>query len=233
MPSFSAELVDWLQPGGIGAGLAIVWTETRAQGKRIDELRDDMKELRAEHKAATTMVPWPHSRRSHRRRRTRRISEKIDDKSCPPTKNLENLRSPLGRIRTSLPRQGFSPCHGKAFHKGAALGRWGAGLSLRDRSSLTAHGRKHDAMDAGPGANARQAAVISRSPDGSLPPQSTATNLRLPWLNTGQHPQPSGAAGSSYGPCSTRTTSGTTNGPMDNTGRGIRTIPPTHHPPRT
>ena len=62
------------------------------------------------------------------------------------------------------------PCHGKAFHKGAALGRWGAGFSLRDRSSLTAHGRKHDAMDAGPGANARQAAVISRSPDGSLPP---------------------------------------------------------------
>ena len=65
MPSLPAELVDWLQPGAIGAGLAIVWTETRAQGKRIDEqskrideqskridqLRDDMKELRAEHKA--------------------------------------------------------------------------------------------------------------------------------------------------------------------------------------
>ena len=61
--------MDWLQPGAIGAGLAIVWTETKAQGKRIDqlrddmkaseerqrqemaELRDDMKELRAEHKA--------------------------------------------------------------------------------------------------------------------------------------------------------------------------------------
>ena len=58
MPSLPAELVDWLQPGAIGAGLAIVWTETRAQGKRIDEqakrideLREDMKELRAEHKA--------------------------------------------------------------------------------------------------------------------------------------------------------------------------------------
>ena len=57
MPLFPGELVDWLQPGAIGAGLAIVWTETRAQGKRIDEqgrrideqgkridqLRDDMK----------------------------------------------------------------------------------------------------------------------------------------------------------------------------------------------
>ena len=28
----------------MGAGLAIVWTEVRAQGKRIDELRADMKE---------------------------------------------------------------------------------------------------------------------------------------------------------------------------------------------
>ena len=62
MPSLPAGLVDWLQPGAIGAGLAIVWTEVRAQGKRIDQLRDDMKaseerqrqdmaELRAEHKA--------------------------------------------------------------------------------------------------------------------------------------------------------------------------------------
>ena len=43
MPSFASELVDWLQPGAIGAGLAIVWTEVRAQGKPIDELRADMK----------------------------------------------------------------------------------------------------------------------------------------------------------------------------------------------
>ena len=43
MPSFPSELVDWLRPGAIGAGLAIVWTEVRAQGKRIDELRADMK----------------------------------------------------------------------------------------------------------------------------------------------------------------------------------------------
>ena len=32
----------------MGAGLAIVWAEVRAQGKRIDELRADMKDLRAE-----------------------------------------------------------------------------------------------------------------------------------------------------------------------------------------
>ena len=32
----------------MGAGLAIVWAEVRAQGKRIDELRADIKEIRAE-----------------------------------------------------------------------------------------------------------------------------------------------------------------------------------------
>ena len=48
---FPAELVDWLQPGAIGAGLAIVWTETKAQGKRIHQLRHDVKKLRAELKA--------------------------------------------------------------------------------------------------------------------------------------------------------------------------------------
>lgn len=35
----------------MGALLAIVWAKVRAQGKRIDELRDDVKELRPEHKA--------------------------------------------------------------------------------------------------------------------------------------------------------------------------------------
>ncbi|MCY4359644.1 MAG: hypothetical protein OXC47_03140, partial [Cyanobacteria bacterium MAG APA_bin_95] len=44
MPSFPPELTNWLQSGFMGAGLAIVWTEVRAQGKRIDELRADMKE---------------------------------------------------------------------------------------------------------------------------------------------------------------------------------------------
>ena len=108
------------------------------------------------------MFPWPHSRRSHRRRRTRRISEKIDDKSCPPTKNLENLRSPLGRIRTSLPRQGFSQGRGT----GALGGRpFSAGSKQLD--STWAVTRRHGRWTS---ANARQAAVISRSPDGSLPP---------------------------------------------------------------
>ncbi len=44
MPPFPPELTNWLQPGLMGAGLAIVWAEVRAQGKRIDELRADMKE---------------------------------------------------------------------------------------------------------------------------------------------------------------------------------------------
>ncbi len=35
----------------MGALLAIVWAKVRAQDKRIDELRDDVKELRPEHKA--------------------------------------------------------------------------------------------------------------------------------------------------------------------------------------
>ena len=48
IPSFPPELTNWLQPGLMGAGLAIVWAEVRAQGKRIDELRADMKDLRAE-----------------------------------------------------------------------------------------------------------------------------------------------------------------------------------------
>ena len=52
MPSFPSELIDWLQPGAIGAGLAIVWTEVKGlnrrfdeQGKRTDELREDNREL--------------------------------------------------------------------------------------------------------------------------------------------------------------------------------------------
>ena len=48
MPSFPPELTNWLQSGFMGAGLAIVWAEVRAQGKRIDELRADIKEIRAE-----------------------------------------------------------------------------------------------------------------------------------------------------------------------------------------
>jgi len=54
-PCFSPELTNWLQSGFMGAGLAIVWAEVRAQGKRIDEqgkrideLRADIKEIRAE-----------------------------------------------------------------------------------------------------------------------------------------------------------------------------------------
>ena len=138
MPSFSAELVDWLQPGGIGAGLAIVWTETRAQGKRIDEqskrideLRDDMKELRAEHKAATTMVPWP---RFPGLTPDAPIGD--DGRGAYLRRSMTNP-APLQKTWKTfdLLWAGFGlPCHGKAFHKGAALGRWGAGLSLRDRT---------------------------------------------------------------------------------------------------
>ncbi len=43
MPSISPGLSEWLQPGVMGAGLAIIWAEVRAQGRRIDELRADMK----------------------------------------------------------------------------------------------------------------------------------------------------------------------------------------------
>ncbi|KKZ15467.1 MAG: hypothetical protein TH68_00280 [Candidatus Synechococcus spongiarum 142] len=45
MASFPAELSEWLQPGAIGAGLAIVWAEVRAQSRRIDELREDLRTL--------------------------------------------------------------------------------------------------------------------------------------------------------------------------------------------
>ena len=51
MPAFPSDLVDWLRPGAIGAGFAIVWGEIRSlhrrideQSKRIGELREDMKE---------------------------------------------------------------------------------------------------------------------------------------------------------------------------------------------
>ncbi len=44
MPSIiSPALSEWLQPGVMGAGLVIVWAEARAQGRRIDELRADVK----------------------------------------------------------------------------------------------------------------------------------------------------------------------------------------------
>lgn len=49
---FPPGLIDWLQPGAIGAGFAIVWAEIRGlhrrfdeQSKRIDELREDDREL--------------------------------------------------------------------------------------------------------------------------------------------------------------------------------------------
>ena len=59
MPAFPPGLIDWLQPGAIGAGFAIVWGEIRGlhrrfddlnrrfdeQSKRIDELREDNREL--------------------------------------------------------------------------------------------------------------------------------------------------------------------------------------------
>ncbi|MXY62128.1 MAG: hypothetical protein F4Y87_01515 [Synechococcus sp. SB0665_bin_28] len=58
MPAFPSGLIDWLQPGAVGAGFAIVWTEVRGlhrriddQGKRIDELREDMKEGFAQSRA--------------------------------------------------------------------------------------------------------------------------------------------------------------------------------------
>ena len=44
MVSFPSELVDWLQPGAIGAGFAVVWAEIRSLHRRIDEVREDMKE---------------------------------------------------------------------------------------------------------------------------------------------------------------------------------------------
>lgn len=43
MPSIPPALSEWLQPGVMGAGLAIVWAEVRGQSRRIDELRADMK----------------------------------------------------------------------------------------------------------------------------------------------------------------------------------------------
>ena len=43
MPAVPSGLIDWLQPGAIGAGFAIVWTEVRGLHRRIDELREDMK----------------------------------------------------------------------------------------------------------------------------------------------------------------------------------------------
>ncbi|MXZ82755.1 MAG: hypothetical protein F4Z10_03515 [Synechococcus sp. SB0666_bin_14] len=52
LPFPSGGLVDWLQPGAIGAGFAVVWAEIRGlhrrfddQNKRIDELRGDNREL--------------------------------------------------------------------------------------------------------------------------------------------------------------------------------------------
>ena len=51
MASFPADLIDWLRPGAVGAGFAIVWTEIRALHRRIDELREDRKEIRAEQRA--------------------------------------------------------------------------------------------------------------------------------------------------------------------------------------
>ena len=52
MPSSPPGLIDWLPPGAVGADFTIVWGEIRAlhrrfdeQGKRIDELREDNREL--------------------------------------------------------------------------------------------------------------------------------------------------------------------------------------------
>ena len=47
MPAIPPALSEWLQPGVMGAGLAIVWAEVRAQGRRIDELRADMADMKA------------------------------------------------------------------------------------------------------------------------------------------------------------------------------------------
>ena len=46
MPALSPDLVDWLRPGAVGAGLAVVWTEIRGLHRRVDELREDVKDLR-------------------------------------------------------------------------------------------------------------------------------------------------------------------------------------------
>ena len=43
MPALPPELVAWLQPGAIGAGLAVVWADVRGQSRRIDDLREEIK----------------------------------------------------------------------------------------------------------------------------------------------------------------------------------------------
>lgn len=35
MPAFPSGLIDWLQPGAVGAGFAIVWTEVRGLHRRV------------------------------------------------------------------------------------------------------------------------------------------------------------------------------------------------------
>ena len=44
MVSFPSELADWIQPGAIGAAFAVVWAEIRSLHRRVDEVREDMKE---------------------------------------------------------------------------------------------------------------------------------------------------------------------------------------------
>ena len=55
MPSLPPGLGEWLQPGLLTGVLGLLWYEIKAsearQGKRLDELRADMKELRADMKA--------------------------------------------------------------------------------------------------------------------------------------------------------------------------------------
>ena len=76
MPSLPPGLGEWLQPGLLTGVLGLLWYEIKAsetrQGKRIDELRADMKadikELRADMKAGE----------ARQREDNRALGEKLD-----------------------------------------------------------------------------------------------------------------------------------------------------------
>ncbi len=57
MPALPPELVAWLQPGAIGAGLAVVWADVRGHSRRIDDLREEIKANEARQREEMPLPP--------------------------------------------------------------------------------------------------------------------------------------------------------------------------------
>ncbi|MCY3537144.1 MAG: hypothetical protein F4X84_05800 [Synechococcus sp. SB0662_bin_45] len=62
MPTLPPGLTEWLPSGFFTALLGLTWYEVKASGarvnQRIDELRDDMKEMRPLPPAGRSSHPW-------------------------------------------------------------------------------------------------------------------------------------------------------------------------------